>query len=101
MVGGMHSSSPTAPTLRSRFVAELPGDSDMRPVSRTVVGAAWSRVAPTPVAAPRLVAWSRPLARELGLADALPDDPATAAVLAGNASWPGADPFAAAYGGHQ
>ena len=83
-----------------RFLDRLPGDTDTRPVSRQVHGALWSRVEPTPVAAPRLLAWSRPLARELGL-DELMADPATANVLAGNAQWSGMEPYAANYGGHQ
>jgi uncharacterized protein YdiU (UPF0061 family) len=56
---------------------------------------------PTPVKDPKLVAWSRPLAKELGLDAALMDDPATARVFGGNALWPGMDPYAANYGGHQ
>ena len=37
---------------------ELPGDSERGPRVREVLGAAWSAVEPTPVAAPRLLAWS-------------------------------------------
>ncbi|HEX5051677.1 MAG TPA: YdiU family protein, partial [Planctomycetota bacterium] len=79
----------------------MPGDIATAPTSRQVHHALWSRVQPTPVAAPRLLAWSRPLARELGLDDALMQDPGTARVLAGNSLWPGMDPYAANYGGHQ
>jgi serine/tyrosine/threonine adenylyltransferase len=60
-----------------------------------------SRVAPTPVAAPRLVAFNRPLAAWLGLdADAL-DGPEGAAIFAGSALPEGARPLAQAYAGHQ
>ncbi|MFW6354049.1 MAG: protein adenylyltransferase SelO, partial [Verrucomicrobiota bacterium] len=56
-------------------------------------------VAPTPVAAPRLVILNRPLAEELGL------DPEmlvkNASVFAGNELPPGAAPLAQAYAGHQ
>ncbi len=83
-----------------RFLDHLPGDTDSRPVSRQVHGALWSRVEPTPVAAPRLLAWSRPLARELGIDEAMADAE-TASVLGGNAQWPGMAPYAANYGGHQ
>lgn len=88
------------PTFHRRFLTELPGDerTDTRPRQ---VDAAWSRVQPTPVAAPRLLSWSRPLAAELGLDETLLREPATAQVLGGNALWPGMDPFAANYGGHQ
>src|SRR5688572_8828296 len=58
-------------------------------------------VAPTPVRAPRLVAFNRPLAEQLGLeADALASDEG-AAIFAGNRLPPGAAPLAQAYAGHQ
>ena len=56
---------------------------------------------PTRVAAPRLVAFNRPLAARLGLdADALAG-PEGAALFAGNALPDGARPIAQAYAGHQ
>jgi uncharacterized protein YdiU (UPF0061 family) len=58
-------------------------------------------VAPTPVRAPRLVVFNRPLAQQLGLeADALAGDEG-AAIFAGNRLPPGAAPLAQAYAGHQ
>ena len=92
-----------APPLafRRRFLDELPGDVDTSRQSRPVTGALWSPVLPTPVAAPRLLAWSRPLAAELGLPEAIEHEPTTAQVLAGNTLWPGMAPYAANYGGHQ
>ena len=57
-------------------------------------------VEPTPVAAPRLVAFNRPLAEELGLdADAL--ERHGAAYFSGNVPLPGSLPLAMAYAGHQ
>jgi len=57
-------------------------------------------VEPTPVEAPRLVAFNRPLAEELGLdADAL--ERHGAAYFSGNVALPGALPLAMAYAGHQ
>lgn len=91
----------TPPTFHRRFVDELPGDPDRSRQPRQVFGALWSAVEPTPVRAPRLLAWSRPLARDLGFDEATMGDPATTAVLAGNALWPGMAPYAANYGGHQ
>lgn len=85
----------------NRFLAELPGDPDTGPRRREVRGALWSRIAPTPVAAPRVLAVSAEMFAELGL-DAT--DAATsrfADVFAGNALLPGMDPFATNYGGHQ
>ncbi len=90
-------------TLRfdNAFLRELPGDPDQGPGTRQVAAAAWSRVRPTPVAAPRLVAASAEMAAALGLGA---DDVASAefaATLAGNRLCPGMDPWAANYGGHQ
>ena len=67
-------------------------------MQRQVYSACWSYVPPTPVAEPRLLAWSGALAETLGLA--APDD-SVAAVLAGNCLLPGMKPVAACYGGHQ
>ncbi len=61
----------------------------------------FTRTAPTPVAAPRLIRLNRPLARHLRLD---PDWLASAEgveVLAGNRVPEGAEPLAAAYAGHQ
>jgi uncharacterized protein YdiU (UPF0061 family) len=70
----------------NRFVAELPAN------------AAYSIVPPTPVAAPKLLAWSSDLASELGLAS---PSPRTIEILAGNALTPDMRPYSARYGGHQ
>jgi uncharacterized protein YdiU (UPF0061 family) len=60
-----------------------------------------SPAAPISVAAPRLVAFNRPLAVSLGLdADAL-DSPHGAEIFAGNALPDGSRPLAQAYAGHQ
>lgn len=58
-------------------------------------------VAPTPVAAPRLLAFNIGLARELGLdAEALATPEGTA-IFAGQRVPPGAEPLSMAYAGHQ
>jgi uncharacterized protein YdiU (UPF0061 family) len=83
------------------FVRELPSDPDDVAHTRQVLGACYSRVAPTPVAQPRLVAVAREVAAMIGLpgddgaADGLVD------VLAGNRLAPGMTAYAACYGGHQ
>jgi uncharacterized protein YdiU (UPF0061 family) len=59
------------------------------------------RVAPTPVAAPRLIKLNRPLAVHLGLDPDLLDTPEGAEILAGKRVPEGADPIAMAYAGHQ
>ena len=90
-----------SPVFTRRFLDSLPGDDQTEPTSREVTGALWSLVQPTAVADPKLVAWSRPLAEELGFDDEHMQDPKTARVLGGNALWPGMGPYAANYGGHQ
>ena len=83
------------------FLRELPGDPEPRNFVRQVPGAVWSRVGPTPVAAPRLLAHSHEMARELGLDDADVASPEFVRALAGNGLLPGMQPFATNYGGHQ
>jgi uncharacterized protein YdiU (UPF0061 family) len=61
----------------------------------------FARVAPTPVAAPRLVKLNRPLALQLGLDPDRLDSPEGAEILAGKRIPEGADPIAMAYAGHQ
>lgn len=88
-------------TFDNRFLADLPGDPEAGNHRRQVHGAAWSRVAPTPVAAPRLLAWSPEVAALLDLDEADVRDPRFTEVFAGNRLVDGMDPFAANYGGHQ
>src|ERR1700750_116496 len=61
----------------------------------------FARVAPTPVAAPRLIKLNRPLALHLGLDPDRLDSPEGAEILAGKRVPDGADPIAMAYAGHQ
>jgi uncharacterized protein YdiU (UPF0061 family) len=83
------------------FLRELPGDPESGSRVREVQGAAWSRVDPTPVGAPRLLAWSPGAAALVGLAASDVVDPEFARVFAGNAVLPGMLPWASNYGGHQ
>src|SRR4051812_28568908 len=69
----------------NRFVTELPA-------------ACYSIVQPTPVAAPKLLAWSSDLAAELGLSG---PSSRTVELLAGNGLTPTMNPYSARYGGHQ
>ncbi len=64
-------------------------------------GRFFSRLSATPVAAPRLIALNRALARDLGLDPEQLAAPQGVAVLAGNSVPPGAEPLAQAYAGHQ
>ncbi len=83
------------------FVRDLPGDPDASPRRRQVHGACYSRVAPTPVASPRLIAWSREVAGLLDLSPEEVQSPGFAEVFAGNRTLAGMQPYAACYGGHQ
>lgn len=83
------------------FVQSLPADPSVRNVPRRVPGASYSHVAPTPVAAPSLLAWSDAMGEVLGVSrPSLGPGPA-ADVLSGNRLLPGMRPYAARYGGHQ
>ena len=61
----------------------------------------FARVAPTPVASPRLIKLNRPLAIQLGLDPDRLSSPEGAEILAGKRIPDGADPIAMAYAGHQ
>jgi len=89
-----------APRFDNALLRELPGDPETGPRLRQV-GAAWSRVSPTPVASPVLLAHSREVAAGLGFSEADVHSPEFARVFGGNALLPGMDPFATNYGGHQ
>ena len=85
----------------SRFVSSTPGDplTDRRP--RQVHGALWSKVHPTPVSSPRLIASSAEVMAQLGIDEATLRSDEALRVLSGNGLWPGMVPYAANYGGHQ
>ena len=85
----------------NRFIAELPGDPVQAAGTREVHGALYSRVAPTPVEEPQVLAWSREMAALIDLDEADVASPEFARVFAGNALLPGMQPYAANYGGHQ
>ncbi len=82
-----------------RFVRSLPADPQTSNDVRQVRGAAYSRVTPTPVAQPTMLAWVPEVAALLGLGD-MPTAEWTQ-VLGGNLVLDGMKPFAACYGGHQ
>ena len=68
---------------------------------RQVRNACYTRVEPTPVAAPRLLGWSDDLGRQLGIGRPAGAGDPLVEVLAGNRVLPGMQPYAARYGGHQ
>lgn len=76
-----------APRFDNRY-ADLPAD-------------LWSRQAPSPLRNPRLLSVNLDLAARLGLDADWLSGPEGLAGLAGAAVWPGSDPLAMKYGGHQ
>ncbi len=89
------------PTFDNAFVRDLPGDAHTGGRPRQVYGALYSRVDPTPVRAPQLIAHSRELAERLGFDEAEVASSEFAQVFGGNALLAGMEPYAANYGGHQ
>lgn len=87
--------------LDNRFTRELPADPQVGGHPRQVPNACYSRVAPTPVVAPRLVATAHEVAALIGLDEAACQSDAFLNTFVGNALLPGMDPFAMCYGGHQ
>lgn len=83
------------------FVRELLGDAQVGGRPRQVQGALYSRVNPTPVSAPQLLAHSREVAELLDIEASDIASPHFAAVFAGNEILEGMQPYAANYGGHQ
>src|SRR5262245_27129188 len=82
-----------------RFVRELPGDPRDDNRIRQVLGSCYSRVAPTAVARPELLALVPEVAALLELDPEV--TPELVDVLAGNRVVQGMAPYAACYGGHQ
>jgi len=88
-------------TFDNRFTRTLPADPDTANRPRQVIGACYSRVKPTPVTAPNLVAYSREVAELLDLSDETCTSDHFTKVFAGNRLLTAMDPFAMCYGGHQ
>ncbi len=85
----------------NRFTAALPADPLVVNTRRQVAGACYSRVCPTPVLAPHLLAHSAEMFELLGFDAALATDPRFASVFGGSELLDGMDPHAHCYGGHQ
>lgn len=85
----------------NRFTRELPADPDTRNRRRQVPGACYSWVQPTPVSAPKLVAYAGEVADLLNISMEACESDAFAHVFTGNRLLPGMQPYAMCYGGHQ
>jgi serine/tyrosine/threonine adenylyltransferase len=82
------------------FARELPADPELSNRRRQVHGACYSRVLPTKVHAPYLLAHSREVAELLGLSEQV-SNAEFAEVFSGNQLLPEMAPLAACYGGYQ
>ena len=85
----------------NRFAAALPGDPEPENFRRHVSGACYSRVLPTPVREPRLVAYSPEAAALVDLSPQACESREFAEVFSGNRLLDGMEPIATCYGGHQ
>lgn len=85
----------------ARWVTDLPGEAEPHPGTREVRGRVWSAIRPTPVADPRWLAVSAPMADELGLDAEQRASPALLGLMAGNTTPDGVMTAATNYGGHQ
>ena len=88
-------------TFDNQFTRALPADPLTDNYVRQVEAACYSRVRPTPVRQPRLVAYAGEVADLLGIPSALCETSEFAEVFSGNHLLPDMDPHAACYGGHQ
>lgn len=85
----------------NRFVDGLPADNETDNHRRQVLSACYSFVNPTPVAAPKLVAFSPEVAELLNLSNETCQSDDFTQVFAGNQLLPKMQPHAQCYGGHQ
>ena len=85
----------------NRFVRELPADPELENYRRQVAGAAYSRVKPTPVKNPQLVAGAVDVAALVDLPAEIFSQTEFAQIFGGNQLLAGMDPHACCYGGHQ
>jgi uncharacterized protein YdiU (UPF0061 family) len=85
----------------NRFTRELPADTEPENFRRQVSRACYSRVLPTKVALPSLIAYSQEVADLLGLSSEACESNEFEEVFGGNRVLTEMDPYATCYGGHQ
>src|SRR5215213_3989594 len=83
--------------FENTFVSQLPGDPVLHNVPRQVRHASYTRVDPTAVRAPQLLAWSDAVGEMLGVARPSSPSGLEAQVLGGNKVLAGMRPYAARY----
>ena len=85
----------------NQFTRAMPSDPETGAARREISNALYSRVEPTPVSAPYLVAHAPAVASLVGLHNNDIASPEFLSAMSGNSLWPGMDPHATCYGGHQ
>ena len=85
----------------NRFVRELPGDPEPDNFRRQVYSACYSWAVPTPAKQPRLLAYAREVAEDLGISTATCESEDFSRVFAGSRLAKGMQAYAMCYGGHQ
>jgi serine/tyrosine/threonine adenylyltransferase len=85
----------------NRFARDLPADPVRTNARRQVHQACYSRVQPTPVAAPTLLAHAHEVANLLGISEEAVQTQEFLETFSGNRTLPGMEPYSACYGGHQ
>lgn len=88
-------------TFNNSFTRDLPADPSVTNQRRQVYEACYSRVNPTPVSSPKLIAWSEDLAAELELDRQTMLSDKFRDVVSGKKVLEGMDPYAMCDGGHQ
>lgn len=83
------------------FLKNLPGETEERIFPRQVMGALWSKVKPTPVSNPQLLAYATEVAEMLGFNAELMHSKEMINALSGNGLLSGMETYATCYGGHQ
>ena len=85
----------------NRFVQQLPADPIINSYPRSVVGACYSFVNPTPVVAPKIVCATSEVADLLELEHSELNSESFVKLFSGNQLLAGMQPYACCYGGHQ
>ncbi|MGR8981035.1 MAG: protein adenylyltransferase SelO [Gammaproteobacteria bacterium] len=85
----------------NRFIRELPADLEDADTRHEVRGACYSRVIPTKVSSPQLIAYSKEVAEILDLPPEVCESDDFVQVFSGNRLASGMEPYATCYGGHQ
>jgi len=88
-------------TLDNSFLQHLPNDPSAENNPRQVPAACYSMVVPQKPSAPNLVAYSSEVAALLGIPEEAIHSEEFTALFSGKEIYPGAQPFAMNYGGHQ